>query len=78
MRGADTNNFVLLMLKHVRADFAVNLEESMCVIMKRNTVLSGMAYGYYATIDMLVSLHTTTKRILRTTTCSENTQARRI
>ena len=42
--GRDTNNFELLMLKHDQAYSAGELKESMCVIIKCNTVLPCMAF----------------------------------
>ena len=44
IRGPSTNNFELLMQKRGRAYFACESEGSMCVIMKCNMVLPGMAY----------------------------------
>ena len=56
----------------------VNSEESTSVVMKRSTVLPGKAHWYYITVNMLVYLDNTNKRILRTPTCSEKTRAQRI
>ena len=42
-----------------------NLEESVCVIKKCNTVLPGMAYWYYTTMDMSVYLDITNKTYLK-------------
>ena len=44
----------------------MNLEESMCVIAKCDTVLPGKAYCY---IDVILLVYIS----LRTTTCSETT-----
>ena len=39
----------------------VNLEETMCVVMKRNSALPEMAYLYFTVVNMLVYVNITNK-----------------
>ena len=57
------------MLKHDLAILGMNLEQSMCVRIKCNTVLPGKAY-WYITVILLVY-------ILRTPTCYENARVQK-
>ena len=52
------------MHKQIKPNLRVNLEESMCVIMKGSKVSSGKAYWYYTTVDMLVYLEITNQMYL--------------
>ena len=62
----DTNIFELLILKHDRAHVNVESDESMCVIMKWNTVTRyGLRYTKYITRS--ITLIRLTKHYLRTT-----------